>query len=141
MELVGTVLMDNTTIYGAKYAYEAWPPTERDWFQEPNSCNLRALMDVLEAIVLYDHIIVDATSRGIFSDGAQRWESVWHALEALKADDRSPILVNRFLLSPGSTAMHPPRRPQWYCLRSVHLNSTSIAGSCVARARGSSYRG
>jgi hypothetical protein len=57
------VLLDNTTIYGAKYAYELYPPKETDWFEGSNAVNLRSLMDVLESIVLYDSLIVDGSSR------------------------------------------------------------------------------
>jgi hypothetical protein len=59
----GTVLLDNTTLFGAVKAFEAWPPKPQDWLSGPHAVNLRALIDVLEAIVLYESIIVDKSSR------------------------------------------------------------------------------
>jgi hypothetical protein len=79
----GKVLLDNTTIYGAKYAYNAWPPAVTDWFEDPNALNLRSLMDILEAIVLYDKIIVDASSRMVPGERNET-EPVWHDLMELQ---------------------------------------------------------
>ena len=59
----GTVLMDNTTVFGAKHALDAWPPTPADWTSGPLSVDLRSLMDLLEAFVLHDKIVVDNGSR------------------------------------------------------------------------------
>lgn len=64
MELFqGAVLLDNTTIYGAKYAYESWPPKKEDWLNGPNSVNIRSLMDLLESLVLHETLIADSSSR------------------------------------------------------------------------------
>src|ERR1039457_2385082 len=75
----GSVLIDNTTIHGAKFAYEAWPLSANDWLNGPNSVNLRSLMDILESIVLYDNILVDGACRLILADGG--FEPIWPELE------------------------------------------------------------
>jgi hypothetical protein len=74
----GAVLMDNTTIYGAKYAYEAWPVSSEDWFTGPLAIQVRSLMDVLEAIILHGLIVVDSSSR------AEPEESAWPTLDGLQ---------------------------------------------------------
>jgi hypothetical protein len=69
----GAVLLDNTTIFGARHAFEwdAALPNEL-----PPGVDLRSLMDVLEAIVLLDDFAVDASSREYYA---------WPALTALSA--------------------------------------------------------
>lgn len=59
------VMIDNTTLYGAKYAFEANLPHPRFWLQGMPALHLRSLMDLIEAIVLYDRIVADSSSREI----------------------------------------------------------------------------
>jgi hypothetical protein len=56
-----SIVMDNTTIYGAMRALDTWPPKSDDWFDEENAVNIRSLMDVLESIVLHGRILVDSS--------------------------------------------------------------------------------
>jgi hypothetical protein len=74
-------MLDNTTIYGAKYAYEMWPPDPTDWLSGTSALNLRSLMDLLEAIVLHDQIVVDASSCMVNVDyGDTAWEFIWNKI-------------------------------------------------------------
>jgi hypothetical protein len=59
----GAVLMDNTTVFGARSAFDAWPPNSEEWTSGPLSVDLRSLMDLLEALVLHEQIVVDNGSR------------------------------------------------------------------------------
>jgi hypothetical protein len=63
LKLSNSVLLDNTTIYGAAYAYLSWPPMRNHWNNAPYAINLRCLMDLLEAIILYDKLAIDISSR------------------------------------------------------------------------------
>lgn len=81
--LQSKILLDNTTIYGAKYAYNAWPPTVDEWFEHPNAVNIRSLMDILESIILYDRLIVDASSRMVYGE-REVYENIWHLLFDLR---------------------------------------------------------
>lgn len=60
----GVVILDNTTIFGARHAFEWDPvlPTEL-----PSGVDLRSLMDVLEAIVLLNDFAVDSSSREYYA--------------------------------------------------------------------------
>ena len=78
----GTVLMDNTTVFGAKTAFDAWPPNSDEWTNGPLSVDLRSLMDLLEALVLHEQIIVDNGSRSY-----DLWPSLpWLEVGGLHAD-------------------------------------------------------
>lgn len=77
--LQDAVLMDNTTIFGAKYAYDFWPPRKEDWFDGPNSVNIRSLMDLLEALVLYDTLVVDSSSASPKTERV-----IWDDLQSLR---------------------------------------------------------
>lgn len=55
----GSALMDNTTIHGAVAAYHQWPPSPAFWRSGLYAVNLRSLMDVIEAVVLFDRIMLD----------------------------------------------------------------------------------
>jgi hypothetical protein len=91
---VGKVLIDNSTAFGAKYAYEAWPPTIDDWLIGTNALNLRSLMDILEAIVLHDRLVLDSSSRAIPKEyGEPGWVSVWDKLDELQDRDGQDILA------------------------------------------------
>lgn len=74
----GAVLIDNTTIYGASNAYKAWPPTASDWVTGSNAVNLRSLMDLLEALVLYNVVVVDISSAYASASPVSRAESYFH---------------------------------------------------------------
>lgn len=56
----GVVLLDNTTVFGARHALEWDPVLPR---QLPSGVDLRSLMDVLEAIVLFNDFAIDSSSR------------------------------------------------------------------------------
>ncbi|OKI21448.1 hypothetical protein [Saccharothrix sp. CB00851] len=60
----GVVLLDNTTIFGARHAFEWDPPRPGEL---PSGVDLRSLMDVLEAVVLLDRFAVDASSREYYA--------------------------------------------------------------------------
>jgi hypothetical protein len=53
------VLMDNTTVHGAVHAYTDWPPAPTAWMSHPYAVNLRSLMDMIEAIILFEQIRLD----------------------------------------------------------------------------------
>ncbi|NUT47690.1 MAG: hypothetical protein HOV94_10340 [Saccharothrix sp.] len=59
----GAVILDNTTIFGARHASE-WDGPRRTL---PSGVDLRSLMDVLEAVVLLDEFAVDASSREYYA--------------------------------------------------------------------------
>jgi len=65
IDAVSTALMDNTTIHGAVAAYHQWPPTPSSWRGSPYAINLRSLMDVIEAIVLFDRIMLDGACNSL----------------------------------------------------------------------------
>lgn len=60
---LASVLVDNTTLFGARRALEAWPSDPADWNSDPLAVDLRALMDTLEMIVLHKELVVDGSSR------------------------------------------------------------------------------
>lgn len=60
----GVVLLDNTTIFGARHAMEWDPVLPR---QLPSGVDLRSLMDVLEAIVLCNDFAIDSSSREYYA--------------------------------------------------------------------------
>ncbi|MFI1096096.1 hypothetical protein [Streptomyces sp. NPDC020917] len=70
----GFVLLDNTTVFGARNAFEWDPVRPREL---PSGVNLRSLMDVLEAIVLFNDFAVDNSSREYFA-----WPHLNHVSEA-----------------------------------------------------------
>lgn len=71
--LQGMVLLDNTTVFGARHALEWDPVLPR---QLPSGVDLRSLMDVLEAIVLCNDFAIDSSSRESYA---------WPALNQLSA--------------------------------------------------------
>lgn len=71
--LRGVVLLDNTTIFGARHALEWDPVLPR---QLPSGVDLRSLMDVLDAIVLFNDFAIDSSSREYYA---------WPALNELSA--------------------------------------------------------
>jgi hypothetical protein len=73
----GAVLLDNTTIFGARRALE-WDPLLLRTL--PPGVDLRSLMDILEAIVLMNDMIVDSSSRK---------HDAWPELNRLSAVSRS----------------------------------------------------
>lgn len=102
------VLLDNTTIYGAKYAYELYPPKVTDWLEGSNAVNLRSLMDVLESIVLYDSLIIDGSSRVATSSKEyykEVYEEIWDDLSQTRDRHGGTILENRgfSLISKGAS--------------------------------------
>ncbi|MEU6676626.1 hypothetical protein [Streptomyces sp. NPDC046853] len=60
----GFVLLDNTTVFGARKAFEWDPARPREL---PSGVNLRSLMDVLEAIVLFNDFAIDNSSREYYA--------------------------------------------------------------------------
>lgn len=58
------ILIDNTTLQGAKFALEMIPKNPSDWILETHAVNIRSLMDVLESIVLYGVLLHDSSSGG-----------------------------------------------------------------------------
>jgi hypothetical protein len=86
----GSIMLDNTTIYGAKYAYEMWPPDPADWLRGTTALNLHSLMELLEAIVLHDQIVVDSSSSMISTDYSDTvWETIWDKIYDLKQYDNN----------------------------------------------------
>ncbi len=79
------VMMDNTTIHGAQTAMDRWPTTANDWKADPYAVNLRSLMDVLEAIVLYEKIVLDTACRVARFDEQHSldplWEDAYHLID------------------------------------------------------------
>ena len=66
----GSVLMDNTTIHGAIAAYNEWPPLPTSWRSNPYAVNLRSLMDIIEAVVLFDTINLDGACKSLAEPAA-----------------------------------------------------------------------
>jgi hypothetical protein len=81
-----TVLMDNTTVHGAIAAYSEWPPLQTSWRSNPYAVNLRSLMDIIEAVVLFDTINLDGACESLAEPGAdeadydpdREWEPFEH---------------------------------------------------------------
>jgi hypothetical protein len=55
-----SVLMDNTAVHGAVAAFHEWPPSAAAWTSHPYAANLRSLMDIIEAIILFEKISLDS---------------------------------------------------------------------------------
>jgi hypothetical protein len=62
----GTVLIDNTTLFGAAAAYDLWPPNAQDWREPNKSVALRSLMDIIECVIVHDNIATDSSSRAFW---------------------------------------------------------------------------
>ncbi|XGX80662.1 hypothetical protein LQK93_03502 [Terrabacter sp. BE26] len=67
---LGTVLVDNTTLFGAARALETWPPRSGEWISGSPAVDLTSLMDTLEGVVLHQHLLVDNSSR---ANGGEPW--------------------------------------------------------------------
>ena len=84
----GTVLMDNTTIHGASAAYNEWPPLPASWRSNPYAVNLRSLMDVIEAVVLFDTITLDGACNSLADpaadEGDYNREREWEPFQRLR---------------------------------------------------------
>lgn len=93
MTYEGCVLLDNTTVFGARSAWETWPVRAEEWFEGSLAVNVRSLMDILESIILHDRILVDASSRD---------RSAWPDLSSLSDANGRTILLEK-----GFTAAEP----------------------------------
>jgi hypothetical protein len=84
----GAVLIDNTTIHGAIAAYSEWPPLSTSWTSNPYAVNLRSLMDIIEAVVLFEEIKLDGACRSLAEPGADEpeydFERGWEPFQVLK---------------------------------------------------------
>jgi hypothetical protein len=60
-----SVLLDNTTVHGAVAAINAWPPAPAAWTSHPYAANLRSLMDIIEAIILFEGISLDSACQAL----------------------------------------------------------------------------
>jgi len=69
-----TVLMDNTTVHGAVAAFGEWPPSPTSWRSNPYAVNLRSLMDIIEAVVLFDKINLDGACDSLAEPTADEGE-------------------------------------------------------------------
>jgi hypothetical protein len=98
----GDVLLDNTTIFGARYAYNAWPPRTDDWFEGSNAVNIRSLMDVLEAVVLYDGVVIDSSSAYTGRD------PIWPGLYGLKDEGGESFVHDVYFASAGEEELITP---------------------------------
>jgi hypothetical protein len=58
-----SALLDNTTVHGAVAAINGWPPPRAAWTNHPYAANLRSLMDIIEAIILFEKISLDSACR------------------------------------------------------------------------------
>lgn len=61
----GAVLLDNTTVFGAAKAYRSWPIDPGEWTSGSLAIDLRSLMDLIEALILHEQIVLDAASRSM----------------------------------------------------------------------------
>lgn len=85
--LGNAVLLDNSTVYGAKEAYDGSPRRiEGGAVSGGYLTKTRALMDVLEAIVLYENLIVEPR---------QGDYDLWGDLARLQGSDGTEILLQR----------------------------------------------
>ncbi len=127
------VLLDNTTIYGAKYAYEFYPPKTTDWLGGLNAVNLRSLMDVLESIVLYDSLMVDGSSR-VISGGKEEYDKVvfqeiWDDLSETRSRHGKSILENNgFAFISRGASLTPILKTTFEKLL-IHLNEGTFKES------------
>lgn len=62
-----SVLLDNTTVHGAIAALNEWPPSRTAWTIHPYAANLRSLMDIIEAIILFETVSLDSACRTLAS--------------------------------------------------------------------------
>jgi len=88
--------MDNTTINGAIAAYNEWPPSPTSWTSNPYAVNLRSLMDIIEAVVLFEEIRLDGACGSLAEPGADEDEygpeRGWDPFQSLKdLGSRKPI--------------------------------------------------
>ncbi|MFG1992367.1 hypothetical protein ACGFJ7_20540 [Actinoplanes sp. NPDC048988] len=88
----GAVLLDNTTVFGARRALEWEPALSRTL---PPGVDLRSLMDVLEMIVLANDLLVDSASRV---------EHAWPDLERA-SDNSSSFYLDTELSAVGEVAI------------------------------------
>jgi hypothetical protein len=97
-----TVLMDNTTIHGAIAAYSEWPPLPTYWRSNPYAVNLRSLMDVIEAVVLFDTINLDGACNSLAKPAADEGEydpeREWQPFQNLRDPNSSEFIfkLDRF---------------------------------------------
>jgi hypothetical protein len=84
----GAALLDNTVIHGAVAAYHEWPPSPISWRTNPYAVNLRSLMDVIEAIVLFDIIKLDCACGSLADpssyDSRLDFQREWHPFMELR---------------------------------------------------------
>jgi hypothetical protein len=82
--LGNAVLLDNSTVYGAREASETSVLFSRDGeISGPIAAKFRALMDVLEAIVLYENVVVEPR---------QGDYDLWEELAGLQGSEGTEIL-------------------------------------------------
>lgn len=145
-------LIDNTTIHGAIAAYQSWPPAASSWTRNPYAVNLRSLMDIIEATVLFDTIYVDGACGSLEEPAADepRYGSAheWEPFESL-ADPRTEKRIFELdyftsdvrIIGAGilATAAETLRKhiADGLIQRQAHLFSTNQAGLAVPRF----YRG
>src|SRR6478672_7092751 len=96
LEVSSKVLMDNTTIHGAITAYSEWPPQSASWRSNPYAVNLRSLMDVIEAVVLFDKIILDGACGSLAKPTADEGKydpaHGWQPFQSLSDPDNSHLI-------------------------------------------------
>ena len=88
--------MDNTTIHGAIAAYSEWPPLPTYWRSNPYAVNLRSLMDVIEAVVLFDTINLDGACNSLAKPAADEGEydpeREWQPFQNLRDPNSSDFI-------------------------------------------------
>lgn len=86
-----SVLLDNTTVHGAVAAINAWPPARDAWTTHPYAANLRSLMDIIEAIILFETISLDSACHTLAppasDEGIVPYAYEWEPFQTLR--DRS----------------------------------------------------
>jgi hypothetical protein len=86
-----SVLLDNTTVHGAVAAINDWPPAPAAWTSHPYAANLRSLMDIIEAIILFETISLDSACRTLAppasDEGVVPYTFDWEPFQTLR--DRS----------------------------------------------------
>jgi hypothetical protein len=85
--LIGQVLVDNTTLFGARRALEAWPPSPDNWLSGSFAVDLQSLVDTLEMLVLHDELLVESSSRDY---------PIWPGL--MSTDESSQVIRDMELL-------------------------------------------
>jgi hypothetical protein len=91
-----SVLMDNTTVHGAVAAYSDWPPAPAAWRSNPHAVNLRSLMDIIEAIVLFEEISLDIACNSLAppapDEGVYDTSHSWEPFQSLRdINTREPV--------------------------------------------------